>query len=122
MKKLFITIFMAAAIFLMAGCTSTNRYNGMSGTSTYQNVELASKDFNIIGTVSVEGTVENIMGLYTKGGVTHKQLLDAAKAAGGDAVINVYRDITRRSYFIFYNAYTEVLTGTVIKYTNAVRR
>lgn len=122
MKKAIIAVLISVAVLLSMGCTSTTRMNSISGTDTYANTAVARKDFDIVGTVSVEGTVENIMGVYTRGGVTHKQLLDAAKEMGGDAVINVYRDVTRRSYFIFYNTRTEILTGTVIKYTNAVRQ
>ncbi len=97
---------------LLAGCTS---YHPVSEHGT--TVELAEKDYEILGRVEYVGTQKSILGIFRWDGATYRDLYATAVAQySADDVINLSIDYKEFAIGIFYNTRGYVMTGLAIKY------
>lgn len=109
------SVLILAMIVLLAvsftGCT-TSRNVGNAGAT----VELAPIEYEIVGNITVDGNLHNVLGLFSWGGPTYEELLKEAREMGGDDVINIYEDKTDSGFFPIYYQTKTVFNATVIKY------
>lgn len=108
MKKLLASATVALASAL-AGCAGPAGHGGIDGTTmgfiyTSQNVpssrsgltnyQNAGPGFSIVGSapIEVEASATNILGWIASGDTGYKNLIEKAKAAGADGVIDPYFD------------------------------
>lgn len=121
MKKALVMICLAALI-TAPGCIyhSTKAPLVALKDATYK---LTTEDFRILGAVSAEGTVKNVLYLVWWGGNGFAALEEKAKAMGGDDIINYTFDIEGTGILLFvYNCWTWRARGTVIKYRDSATK
>ncbi len=84
--------------------------------------DVVSKDFEVLGPVSISSEIHNVLGIVSWGGTGYVDLLDKARELypETDAVINITEDMNRFSIFIFYNKFGRDLSGLAIKYVDNV--
>ena len=132
MKKSFIALIGIAVLSLVAtGCArfSSSDVDGVSlgtlhGDVTYAallgghtQVQLTSKDFEIVKTISSEAQSRNILGLFSTGDSGYAKLFEQARAAGADDVINIKVDVRKKAILmVFWTESTVTMTGTAIKW------
>ena len=90
-------------------------------TNGFTTFQLDSGDYQILGPVEAEGTIRNVLLLFSFGGQGFSALKEKALEKGGDDVINVQTDLEVFGLFIFYNEFRWKATGTVIKYRPSVK-
>ena len=78
-------------------------------------VALVPKDYTIVGKVTYEGTIRQVLGIRW-GGASYKALYSKAREMGADEVINISVDVTDIVFLGIYNQAKIVMTGTAIKY------
>ena len=80
-------------------------------------VELAPKDYEILGRVTYYGKKHNLFGLFSWGGAAYHKLYEKAKKEfGADDVVNVSLDYQTWAIGGIYNQRTYVMSGIAIKY------
>ncbi|MBI5154636.1 hypothetical protein HZA57_05310 [Candidatus Poribacteria bacterium] len=127
-------LFTCLVALLGAGCMTGSSFTGAAGppsaffisdnlgypavntSSTVYNLD--TDDFEIRGTVVVEGHAQNIFGLFASGDNGYELLLKEARDIGCDDVINVRTDVHYTNYFFFYYQVRTVLSGQAIKWKN----
>lgn len=81
-----------------------------------------SDDYKIIGKVESLGKIRTWFLLFSTGGSGYSELLEKAKAMGGDDVINYVFEISSYGWFlIVYNETNWKAYGTVIKYADKIK-
>lgn len=95
--------------------TADNTYPGVVYQHTQ--VQLTSKDFEILQTVTAEVSSSNMLGLFSTGDNGYAELYKKACKIGADDVINVKVD-TRTVSFLsgFYTSADTKLMGTAIRW------
>lgn len=116
MKKVVFAGLLAISVVLLIGCVNTREITADPGVKG----EVARKNYEIVGTVSIEKPVHTILGIFSWGGSTYKELLAQAQEMGADGIINIYKDRKDFRILIFYWSYTDIITATAIKYLDAV--
>ncbi len=114
MKKKFIIILTLVLTLILSSCL-TSKF-GYKDYGIHTN--LVKKDYEVLGTVSMKSTINNILWLVSYGGKGYSDLLAEAKSLypEADAVIDIAEDVHTKYYFGFFNQITREYTGTVIKY------
>ncbi len=114
MKKTLIIVLAVVAVLSLSSCVSAKRGLGDAGVTT----SLAPREYEELGTINFDGTITNILGLFTFGGKGYEELLAAARETypEADAVIDIYKDYKASSILGVYNSWTYSYYGTVIKY------
>lgn len=114
MKKSIIIVISLVFLLALTGCVSAKTGYNDSGVTT----SLVPKEYEVLGKISFDGTVTNILGLFSFGGKGYEELLQKAKGTypGADAVIDIYKDYKASSILGVYNTWTYSYYGTVIKY------
>jgi hypothetical protein len=80
-------------------------------------------DFEILGTVESTGKYKTWVWLVSTGGNSYIDLMDKARAMGGDDIIHYRVNVVDYGLlFIIYNSFTYHATATVIKYKPDVLR
>lgn len=113
-KKVLISILVICLALTLTSCHSLKIGASDSGVTT----ALVPREYEVLGTVTMEGKITNIMGVYTSGGMGYSDLLAQAKAQypGTDAVIDIYLDESAQYIFGVYNTFTQHYTATAIRY------
>ena len=86
------------------------------GTGLVGNV--IEKDYEVLGPVTVSGTIHNVLGLIQWGKFGYNDILKKAQELypETDAVINITEDITSFSVALIYNKFGMEFNGLAIKY------
>lgn len=107
--------------FLLSGCLYSNvRAPGPNNRIT--TYELDTDDFTIIGLVESEGEIITILGLVSYGGDGWNALMDKARAAGGEDIMNYHLELQGFAILTFvYNRATWKATATAIRYKPKAR-
>lgn len=85
--------------------------------NSHTEIQLDTDDFDIIQTVTAEGSSMSILGIVASGDNGYGKLFEKARAAGADDVINVKADTRTESVLtIFWKKATTKLTGTAIRW------
>jgi hypothetical protein len=116
----------------LAGCAGPASHNGIDGTTlgfiyTSQavpssragltNFQQSGPGFSIAGNaIEVESTATNILGWIAQGDTGYKNLLDKAKAAGADGVVDAYFDAKITNILGLYCKVDYRIYGTPIKF------
>jgi hypothetical protein len=115
-KALGVIVLLAVSMIPLMSCTTSlkNRYEG----TTYD-IAITAKDFEVLGVVRVETTVNQGNGAF----ITYDSLLKAAEDKGGNGIVNVMIDkkVTTTTFFGLYpisSSDTYYGTALAIKYTN----
>lgn len=113
-KKVLISILVVCLALTLTSCHSLKAGISDSGVTT----SLVPREYEVLGPVSMEGKVTNILGVYTYGGKGYSDLLSQAKAQypQADAVIDIYLDESAQFILGVYNTFTQQYTGTAIRY------
>ena len=110
MKKLLIV---AMVLVLAVSCSTRLPYKdaGLVGN-------VIEKDYEVLGPVSVSGTVHNVLGFIQWGGFGYNDILEEARELypEADAVINITQDVRNFSVAFFYNSFGMDFSGLAIKY------
>lgn len=120
MKKLLL----AAAIVtagLMASC-ATSAHLTSNRNITQTNVELAQKNYRVIGTVEGSAKIGRVMGI---GGLSkqairsnaYSDMVKNAKLTGSQAIINTTSEVKQRGVLPFYWKTVVTTYGQVIEFT-----
>lgn len=114
MKRTLLIVIVLVSLLSLTGCVSAKTGYSDSGVTT----SLVPKEYEVLGEISFDGTVTNILGLFTFGGKGYEELLQKAKGRypGADAVIDIYKDYRASSLLGVYNTWRYSYYGTVIKY------
>lgn len=118
MKKALFALLLATSLALLPGCVSMTRGTRDPDVTT----NLARKDYEILGPVSIESDLTSILGLVNFGGKGYSDLLEKAKTLypETDALIDLYTDARNVIVLGIYNRSTVVYSATAIKVTDAV--
>ncbi len=113
-KKVLFSILVICLALTLTSCHSLKVGASDSGVVT----ALVPREYEVLGPVTMEGKITNIMGVYTYGGKGYSDLLAQAKAQypETDAVIDIYLDESAEYIFGVYNTFTQNYMGTAIKY------
>jgi len=116
MKKLTIVLLIVLSLFTLSSCASMKEPYQAAGVKSV----LVEKDYEVLGQITVNSTVKNVLGLFTWGGKGYEEVLEAAKEAypETDEIINIYVDKKASSYFLVYNTWGYNITCTAIKYVD----
>ena len=92
-------------------------------TNQVTQYNLDTDDFEILGTVESTGKYTTWVWLVSTGGNSYIDLMDKARAMGGDEIIHYRLNVVDYGLlFIIYNSFTYHATATVIKYKPGVLR
>ena len=111
------------ALLVLAGCTTVDF--GQADQGSVNTSAIVAKDFDVIGTVSVEHTEiieEKFFGLiktHTGSKPVYNDLMEQAAAKGGDDIINIRVDKTEIQSKGTAKTNKYVTTALVIKYKDA---
>jgi len=120
---------MLLALPLLSGCASIGPGGAAPGlihsNVTYPNdlapgmsyrINFEREDIEILKPVEVTATSHWYLLLLSHGDSGYGRLMEQARAAGGDGVLNVTIDTEFRNYLIFYARVTTKLTGLAYRY------
>ena len=110
MKKIILSFLL---VLLIVSCNTGMPYKG---TGLVGNV--IEKDYEVLGPVTVSGTIHNVLGLIQWGKFGYNDILKKAQELypETDAVINITEDITSFSVALIYNKFGMEFNGLAIKY------
>ena len=110
MKKLLI---IAMVLVLAVSCSTRLPYSdaGLVGN-------VIDKDYEILGPVSLSGTIHNVLGFIQWGGFGYNDILNKARELypEADAVINVTQDVRSFNVIFIYNNFGMDFSGLAIRY------
>ncbi len=114
MKKTILIIAAVCAVLMLTGCMTAKEGLSDSGVTT----SLVPREYEVLGSIEFDGTVKNVLGLFTWGGKGYEELLEEAVELypEADAVIDIYKDYKASMILGVYNTWTTSYYGTVISY------
>ena len=131
-KTMVLCLALGGVMFIVAGCSGFAAQQWPRGVATgklmgdvtypslmtsHTQIQLTTKDFTILKTVTAEAESKSILGMFSSGDNGFAKLFDEARAAGADDVINVRVDTREESRLsVFWCRATTRLTGTAIKW------
>lgn len=118
-KKAVFALVLAGALVLLPGCVSTTTQARRDPNIT---TNLARKDYEVLGPVTMESDVTSILGIIYFGGKGYADLLAEAQRLypEANALIDIYRDQKNVTILGVYNRFGMIYSATAIKVTDPV--
>lgn len=112
-KKIVIALLLCLLVSLTSCETFKDGFKGAGVTTA-----LKARDYEVLGPVTMDSNIKNILFFFTFGGKGYEEFLEKAKAEypGCDAVIDIYEDFNSAQILLVYNAFKHRYMGTAIKY------
>ena len=116
MKKLSLFLIVLFIFSGLSGCVYMN-VKGPGEVYTTTEYQMTGKDIKVLDRVSTTGETTLWFGMVLTGGKGYQELLEQAKALGGDDVMNYSFDVEVKSVLLLiYSKVQWKATGIAVKY------